>query len=262
MAKTFGKNKGASERTNKRKLPEWVEKVRDRVRDGASKRGARASRASYGPPLALGAFGRVRAVPGQQAAVVEMRPGMYVVTFIPQGAAEMGFAPLLAPAIVRTVRKVFRTREERQQEAAQQAQAQQVQAQPVPHGQRFLPVRREHGGEVGVAVPESALPDHWRYQQHAKRLDLPFKPREVGVAVPEYAITPAYMAQNAGQGAGQGAGQAAQGAGQAGRPGRGGRLKQLVERVRTMEIPWLDQETAGELGLGCDDGPCRCGRGE
>lgn len=63
--------------------------------------------ASYGPPMDLGSFGRVRAVPGQRATSVELRPGMYLVTFVPEKSVEMGFLPLLVPAIVKTATKVL-----------------------------------------------------------------------------------------------------------------------------------------------------------
>ncbi len=240
--------------TDKRRLPEWIQRIGKRGRQALRREGASAGRSpealpalpSYGPPQELGAFGRVRAVPGQQAAVVELRPGMYIVTFVPTGATEMGFAPLLAPAIVKTVRKLFRTEEAPgagEGNSADPAPREQLQKQHVPgkHGAyagRPQARRAEMDGEIGIAIPLRLL-----QRQQAQGAG-----QAAGQAMNRWS---APAPQRAGRGQpGQGRGQPGQ------RPG----LLSRVELPEHVTIPWMDGETAEDLGLGCEHGPCRCGR--
>lgn len=65
--------------------------------------------ARWGKPAKLGQHLQVRARDGFRAAIVEVKPGLYVVAEVPQSAVEFGFGPLLlAPALVKTLAKAFR----------------------------------------------------------------------------------------------------------------------------------------------------------
>jgi len=249
MAKEIRKDQRGSG-TDKRRVPEWIQRIGKRGRQALRRGGASAEAASatdvpvvlsYGPPQELGEFGRVRAIPGQRAAVVELRPGMYIVTFVPAGAAEMGFAPLLAPAIVKTVRKLFRA-EEGPGAGEGSHNTEQLQKRHVPgkHGAyagRPQARRAEMEGEIGIAIPLRLL-----QRQQAQGAG-----RAAGQAMNRW-NAPAQ--QQAGRGQNQPQGQ-----------GRGpGQLLSRLELPEHVTIPWMDGETAEDLGLTCDSGPCRCGR--
>lgn len=63
----------------------------------------------WAKPVALGANLQVRARKGFRAAVVEVKPGLFVVAEVPQAAVEFGFGPLLlAPALVKTLSRAFK----------------------------------------------------------------------------------------------------------------------------------------------------------
>ena len=104
------KGKAAAAKAPRGKENPIAKLLKRKVRREAEEEPSRAARPAvptYGPPMDLGKFGRVRAVPGQRATSVELRPGMYLVTFVPEKAVEMGFLPLLVPAIVNTAKKVL-----------------------------------------------------------------------------------------------------------------------------------------------------------
>lgn len=63
---------------------------------------------------ALGPNLRIQARAGFRAAIVEVKPGLFVVAEVPQKSVEIGFGPLvLAPALVKTVGRVMQQREQR-----------------------------------------------------------------------------------------------------------------------------------------------------
>jgi hypothetical protein len=65
----------------------------------------------WGKPVALGPNLKVRARKGFRAAVVEVKPGLFVVAEVPNTSVEFGFGPLLlAPALVKTLGRVFQRR--------------------------------------------------------------------------------------------------------------------------------------------------------
>ncbi len=67
----------------------------------------------WGPDIEAGTNLRVRARKGFRAAVVEVKPGLYVVAEVPERAVEFGFGPLLlAPALARTLTRAMRKRQD------------------------------------------------------------------------------------------------------------------------------------------------------
>ncbi len=79
--------------------------------------------ASWSPPARMGRHMRIQARAGYRAAIVELKPGLYMVAEVPEQATrpEFGVAPLLAPMMMKAAARVVTRR---------QAQAQQPQAQP------------------------------------------------------------------------------------------------------------------------------------
>jgi hypothetical protein len=63
---------------------------------------------AWATPVNLGANLQIRARRGFRAAVVEVKPGLFVVAEVPQSAVEFGFGPLLlGPALVKTLTRAF-----------------------------------------------------------------------------------------------------------------------------------------------------------
>jgi hypothetical protein len=69
---------------------------------------------AWGPAVKLGSALRVQATRGVRAAVVELRPGLYLVAEVPGPAArpEFGVLPLLAPLMISAARHVLKPRQE------------------------------------------------------------------------------------------------------------------------------------------------------
>ena len=115
--------------------------------------------AIWSPPARMGRHIRVQASAGYRAAVVELKPGLFVVAEIPADVArsEMGFAPLLAPLIRRAA-----SRAASQQEAQPQLYVQQPDGSfaPAPQQERrglFSAFRRQQAGQA-QAQPVAMLP--------------------------------------------------------------------------------------------------------
>jgi hypothetical protein len=113
-----------------RLLPLNVKQVRievrpkeDRTRGTWKQAGAKIREAlasQWGKPVDLGPNLKVRARNGFRAAVVEVKPGLFVVAEVPNTSVEFGFGPLLlAPALVKTLGRVF----QRQRPAGHGAEA-------------------------------------------------------------------------------------------------------------------------------------------
>ena len=63
-----------------------------------------ADRSDWQTPQALGAGMRIQTRRGLRAAVVEVKPGLFVVAEVPSESVEFGFGPmLLAPALIKTL---------------------------------------------------------------------------------------------------------------------------------------------------------------
>ena len=63
---------------------------------------------TWAPPVELGTNLQIRARRGFRAAVVEIKPGLFVVAEVPQTSVEFGFGPLLlGPALVKTLTRAF-----------------------------------------------------------------------------------------------------------------------------------------------------------
>ena len=76
---------------------------------GAERRGPRAR--DWMKPVDLGANMRVQTRPGTRAAVVEVKPGLFVVAEVPAESVEFGFGPmLLAPALIKTLGRALQGR--------------------------------------------------------------------------------------------------------------------------------------------------------
>lgn len=63
----------------------------------------------WGPMVRLGHFLQLQAAEGHRAAVVPLRPGLYLVAEVPERATrpELGVLPLLAPLVVRAATKAL-----------------------------------------------------------------------------------------------------------------------------------------------------------
>ena len=71
-------------------------KLKDRVQDAVTP--------DWQKPIDLGANLRIQTRPGVRAAVIEVKPGLFVVAEVPTESVEFGFGPmLLAPALIKTL---------------------------------------------------------------------------------------------------------------------------------------------------------------
>ncbi len=77
-------------------------------------------RSGWGPAAKLGEHLRIQAEDGYRAAVILLRPGLYLVAEVSDEATRpaLGFAPLLAPLIMRSASKALQRRESAQPEPA------------------------------------------------------------------------------------------------------------------------------------------------
>ncbi len=130
--------------------PEWM---------GAARRAQLPAR--WSPPAKLGRHMRLQAADGHRAAVIELKPGLYLVAELPERVArsEFGVAAVLAPLVVKAASKAIQHRQQTPQQerllyrmlhreqGPSQGQAQDGQGQPLrrlfmrPDGQ----VQDEHG---------------------------------------------------------------------------------------------------------------------
>ena len=96
----------------------------------------------WSPAVALGPNLKMKARKGFRAAVVEVKPGLFVVAEVPERSVEFGLGPLLlAPALVKTLGRAFRRRQAGQgQPGVQQQQPpSQPAALPAPPPRAALP---------------------------------------------------------------------------------------------------------------------------
>ena len=78
-------------------------KVKDRVHDAVSR--------DWQKPQALGERMRVQTKSGTRAAIIEVKPGLFVVAEVPVESVEFGFGPmLLAPALIKTLGRALQGR--------------------------------------------------------------------------------------------------------------------------------------------------------
>ena len=112
--------------------------------------GRRGAPISWGPLTRMGAHLRVQAVRGTRAAVIELKPGLYLVAEVPEQSLrpEFGIIPLLAPLLTMAASRALKRRTPTESATTQPVQQpiMMVQAQPYPqtarvqHDPRNLPV--------------------------------------------------------------------------------------------------------------------------
>lgn len=90
------------------------QKVRTRAQAARSRAQARratrqAGGAGWGPNVRMGRFLRIQAALGHRAAVIDLKPGLFLVAEIPEAVSrtEFGIAPLLAPLMIRAAKKAI-----------------------------------------------------------------------------------------------------------------------------------------------------------
>ena len=82
-------------------------------------------------PVDLGANMRVQTRAGTRAAVVEVKPGLFVVAEVPTESVEFGFGPmLLAPALIKTLGRALQG--QRSAAGAGRAHRPELSTQPAP----------------------------------------------------------------------------------------------------------------------------------
>ncbi len=97
-----------------------------------------ARRRPWSPAVSMGPHLRIQAAEGYRAAVIELKPGLFIVAEVPEHVArsEFGIAPLLAPLVVRAATKAIATPPEQRlvpklvQAMQQRAATTPAQAQP------------------------------------------------------------------------------------------------------------------------------------
>ena len=121
--------------------------------------------APWSPPARMGSHLRIQASAGYRAAIVELKPGLFVVAEIPAELArsELGFAPLLAPLVVRAASRAAARRE--------------AQAQPQGQGQAPLYVQQPDGS-FAPAQP-AAQPERRGLLSMFRRQEAPAQPGPV-----------------------------------------------------------------------------------
>ena len=99
---------------------DWVEEVVDEGADEeAFEEGEDATEGfgaeSWGPAVSMGRRLRIQAALGYRAAVIELKPGLYLVAEVPDAVTrqEFGLAPLLAPMMMRAARRSMDEPQER-----------------------------------------------------------------------------------------------------------------------------------------------------
>lgn len=97
-----------------RRLGQGLRTATQRVRAKAQARravrqAAPASPAGWGPNVRMGRHLRIQAAAGHRAAVIDLKPGLYLVAEIPDAVTrtEFGVAPLLAPLMIRAAKKAI-----------------------------------------------------------------------------------------------------------------------------------------------------------
>jgi hypothetical protein len=94
----------------------------------------------WSPAISLGPNLKMKARKGFRAAVVEVKPGLFVVAEVPERSVEFGLGPLLlAPALVKTLGRAFRRRQAGQDSPGVQQQSASPPALPPPPARPALP---------------------------------------------------------------------------------------------------------------------------
>lgn len=111
------------------------------LQKGAGKRLREGLAPPWSPAIALGPNLKMKARKGFRAAVVEVKPGLFVVAEVPERSVEFGLGPLLlAPALVKTLGRAFRRGQAGQgQPGVQQQSASPPPALPAPPARPALP---------------------------------------------------------------------------------------------------------------------------
>ncbi len=98
-------------------------KLKDRVHDAVTR--------DWQKPIDLGANMRIQTRPGMRAAVIEVKPGLFVIAEVPAESVEFGFGPmLLAPALMKTLGRALQSR--RSAGGAGRAHRPELSTQPAP----------------------------------------------------------------------------------------------------------------------------------
>ena len=112
----------------------------------------------WGPAVRMGRNLRVQAAVGHRAAVIELKPGLFLVAEMPESALrpEFGFLPLLAPMIIRAASNTIGPMVEHARETRAAREAQPGGAPP-QHGHQpfrlFAARPREQAHAVPLALP-------------------------------------------------------------------------------------------------------------
>ena len=147
--------------------------------------------ARWSPPAKMGRHLRLQAVQGHRAAVIELKPGLFLVAELPEQVArsEFGVASVLAPLVVKAASKAIQHR------------------QQTPKEQRLLyrVLHREQGQE-GQGQPLRRLfqrPDGQIQDENGNLIQRIFRPRQAQAQAPQPAA-PQLPALQPAQGSGQG----------------------------------------------------------
>ena len=130
----------------------------------------------WSPPARMGTQLRIQAKAGHRAAVVELKPGLYLVAQVPDSATrpEFGLAPLLAPLMVKAASRVMAHRQARQ--------AQQPGGQTQRPGQRFWSMFRHP--QAGQPQPVQPAPAPQPQARHVAQIPGPVVPGQAWATVP------------------------------------------------------------------------------
>ena len=116
-------------------------KLKDRVQDAVTP--------DWQKPIDLGANLRIQTRPGVRAAVIEVKPGLFVVAEVPTESVEFGFGPmLLAPALIKTLGRALQG--QRSAGGAGRAHRPELSTQPAP---RQLPGPTADAPETSGLAP-------------------------------------------------------------------------------------------------------------
>ncbi len=153
----------------------WPRVQRARQRLSRSER-QQAGGGRWSPPARMGTQLRIQAKAGHRAAVIELKPGLYLVAQVPDSAArpEFGLAPLLAPLMVKAASRVMTRRQARQaQQPGEQAQR---------PGQRFWSMF--HHPQAGQPQPVQPTPAPQAQARPVAQLPGPVVPGQAWATVP------------------------------------------------------------------------------
>ena len=143
-----------------------------------------ARRRPWSPAVSMGPHLRIQAAEGYRAAVIELKPGLFIVAEVPEHVArsEFGIAPLLAPLVVRAATKAIATPPEQRllpklvQAVQQRAATTPTQAQPASApgvAQRLLTMQAEPTPAPTPAPQRQLVPAAGAGQGHTALLPAP-----------------------------------------------------------------------------------------